>query len=418
MGFQQGLSGLNGASKYLDVLSNNIANQNTAGFKSSRLQFADVYASSVYGTASLQVGIGTAVSENAQQFTQGNITVTNNPLDMGISGEGFFKMTPKGSDAVSYTRNGQFHLDGDGYIVNGSGHVLQGWLADSTGKVIPGATKQLQISFDPAPPQATANANMSANLDAGASIPAGAINPNNPSTYNWSTSMTVYDQLGEAHGLVFYFKKTASNSWNFDMYVNNNLVVGPPGGGATPTHTMTFNTNGTVNQIDGAAAAAFSPTVPTATLNTGAGNLTFSLDLTKFSQYGATFGASQVQQDGYASGRIAGLSVSKDGLIEGRYTNGLSRNLGQVVLSSFTNPRGLLPLGNNQWARTEDAGDAVENVPGSGVLGVLQSGAIEESNVDLTAELVNMIVAQRLYQANAQSVRAQDQLLQSLVNLR
>lgn len=418
MGFQQGLSGLNGASKYLDVLSNNIANQNTAGFKSSRLQFADVYASSVYGTASLQVGIGTAVNENAQQFTQGNITVTNNPLDMGISGEGFFKVTPKGSDAVSYTRNGQFHLDGDGYIVNGNGYVLQGWQADSTGTVIPGATKQLQISFDPAPPQSTANANLSANLDAGATVPAGAINPNNPATFNWSTSMTVYDELGEAHGLVFYFQKTASNSWNFDMYVNNNLVVGPPGGGATPTHTMTFNTDGTVNQIDGAAGAAFSPTVPAASLNTGAANLTFSLDLTKFSQYGATFGASQVQQDGYASGRIAGLSVSKDGLIEGRYTNGLTRNLGQVVLSSFTNPRGLLPLGNNQWARTEDAGDAVENVPGSGVLGVLQSGAIEESNVDLTAELVNMIVAQRLYQANAQSVRAQDQLLQSLVNLR
>ncbi|MBI5937259.1 MAG: flagellar hook protein FlgE [Betaproteobacteria bacterium] len=418
MGFQQGLSGLNGASRNLDVISNNIANSSTAGFKTSKVQFADVYASSVYGTASLQVGIGTQVTENAQQFTQGNITVTNNPLDMGISGEGFFKMTPAGSDAVSYTRNGQFHLDGDGNIVNGSGLILQGWLADSTGTVIPGATKSMKISFDPAPPKATTTANLTANLDAGASTIAAAINPNSPSTYNWSTSMTIYDQLGEAHGLVYYFKKTASNTWAFDMYVNNNLVIGPPGGGATPTHTMTFNSNGTVNQIDGAAAAAFSPTVTTAMLGSGAGNLTFSLDLTKFSQYGAAFGSSQVTQDGYASGRIAGLSVSKDGLVEGRYTNGQSRNLGQVVLTSFNNPRGLLPLGNNQWARTEGAGDAVENTPGSGVLGVLQSGAVEESNVDLTAELVNMIVAQRLYQANAQSVRAQDQLLQTLVNLR
>lgn len=418
MGFQQGLSGLNGASRNLDVISNNIANSSTAGFKASKVQFADVYASSVYGTASLQVGIGTQVTENAQQFTQGNISVTNNPLDMGISGEGFFKMSPKNSDAVSYTRNGQFHLDGDGYIVNGSNYVLQGWLADATGTVIPGATKPLQISFDPAPPKKTGTANLTANLDAGASTIAAPINPNNPATYNWSTSMTIYDELGEAHGLVYYFKKTASNSWVFDMYVNNNLVVGPPGGGATPTHTMTFNTNGTVNQIDGAAAAAFSPTVTAAMLGSGASDLTFSLDLTKFTQYGASFGSSQVTQDGYASGRIAGLSVSKEGLVEGRYTNGQSRNLGQVVLSSFNNPRGLLPLGNNQWARTEGAGDAVENTPGSGVLGVLQSGAVEESNVDLTAELVNMIVAQRLYQANAQSVRAQDQLLQTLVNLR
>lgn len=418
MGFQQGLSGLNGASRNLDVISNNIANSSTAGFKTSQVQFSDVYASSVYGTAALQVGIGAQVTDVAQQFTQGNVSVTNNPLDMGISGEGFFQLRPSGSDAVSYTRNGQFHLDGEGRIVNGTGHILQGWLANATGSVIPGATKSIQISFDPAPPSDTDTAQLTANLDAGASTIAAAISPNTPSTYNWSTSMTIYDDLGEAHGLVFYFKKTASNAWAFDMYVNNTLVVGPPGNAATPTHTMTFNATGSVNQIDGAAAATFSPTVPAATLNSGAGALTFSLDMTKFTQYGAAFGSSQVTQDGYASGRIAGLSVSKEGLIEGRYTNGQSRTLGQVVLTSFNNPRGLLPLGNNQWARTEAAGDAVENTPGSGVLGVLQSGAVEESNVDLTAELVNMIVAQRLYQANAQSIRAQDQLLQTLVNLR
>ncbi len=418
MSFQQGLSGLKGASSNLDVISNNIANSSTVGFKTSQSQFADVYASSVYGTSALQVGIGTQVSEIAQQFTQGNVTVTNNPLDMGISGEGFFKLTPPGSNAISYTRNGQFHLDGNGYIVNSTGQILQGWLANASGIVVPGATKSLQIAFTPAPPKTTSTATLSANLDAGATVPAGAISPSNPSTYNWSTSMTVYDQLGVASGLVFYFKKTASNSWNFDMYVNNNLVVGPPGGAATPTHTITFNTNGSVNQIDGAAAAAFSPTIPAATLGSGAAALTFSLDLTGFTQYGTTFGTSQVTQDGYSSGRIAGLSVAKDGTIQGRYTNGQSRTLGQVVLTSFNNPRGLLPLGNNQWANTQAAGAAVENTPGSGVLGVLQSGSVEESNVDLTAELVNMIVAQRLYQANAQSVRAQDQLLQTLVNLR
>lgn len=410
MGFQQGLSGLNGASRNLDVISNNIANSSTAGFKTSQVQFADVYASSVYGTAALQVGIGAQVTDVAQQFTQGNVSVTNNPLDMGISGEGFFQLKPSGSDAVSYTRNGQFHLDGEGRIVNATGHILQGWLADTSGAVIPGATKPLQISFDPAPPNDTSTALLTSNLDAGASVIAGGITATNPATYNWSTSMTIYDELGEAHGLVFYFQKSASNAWDFEMYVNNTLV--------TPAHTMTFNTNGSVNQIDGAAAAAFNVTVPAATLGSGAGNLVFSLDMTKFTQYGAAFGSSQVTQDGYASGRIAGLSVSKEGLIEGRYTNGQSRTLGQVVLTSFNNPRGLLPLGNNQWARTEGAGDAVENTPGSGVLGVLQSGAVEESNVDLTAELVNMIVAQRLYQANAQSIRAQDQLLQTLVNLR
>jgi len=415
MGFQQGLSGLNGAAKNLDVIGNNIANTSTAGFKAGVAQFADVYATSLYGSGGLTIGIGTKVADVAQQFSQGNISVTSNPLDIAISGEGFFRMNQDG--VITYTRNGQFNLDKDGYVINASNQRLTGFVADAQGNIIGGTPVDIQLSLAPSPPNATTVVDLVANLDSQQSAIAGAINPAAAATYNHSTSFTVYDGAGNAHGFVLYFQKSAANTWNVDGYVNG-TQIDMNGAGAGNTMTMAYNPNGTINQINGAAAAPASITIPAPVLASGAAALTYNLDMTSFTQYGSNFGVSFLSQDGYSSGRIAGVSVDRDGIIQGRYTNGQTRTLGQVQLYSFLNPRGLQPLGNNQYFETSESGQPSAGAPGSGVLGYVQSGAIEESNVDLTAELVNLIVAQRMYQANAQTIRAQDQILQTLVNLR
>ncbi len=416
MGFQQGLSGLSGAAKNLDVIGNNIANSTTVGFKSSVTQFADVYATSLTGTGGLQIGIGSQVAAVAQQFTQGSTSITNNPLDVAINGEGFFRLNNNG--AITYGRNGQFQLDKDGYVVNNSGLRVTGYGLDASGNLAAATPADIQIPFADIAPYYTHNASLVANLDSQkTAMVATAINPANATTYHNSTSLTVYDEGGNDHGLVLYFQKTASNSWNVDGYVNG-TQVDLNGAAAGSTMTMSFNSNGTINQINGVAAAAVSVTTPSAVLNTGAGALTFNLDMTDFTQYGSNFGVNSITQDGFSSGRIAGLAIANDGIIQGRYTNGQSKTLAQVTLANFVNPRGLQSMGNNQWAETSESGQPTIGSPGSGTLGIVQSGAVEDSNVDLTAELVNLIVAQRMYQANAQTVRAQDQILQTLINLR
>lgn len=417
MGFQQGLSGLNGAAKNLDVIGNNIANASTVGFKSSATQFADVYATSLYGVGGLQVGIGSKVADVAQQFGQGNISTTNNPLDLAISGEGFFLVNQGG--ATAYTRNGQFHLDkpnanGQSNIVNSQGEQLMGYGVDANGNVVTASPGPLQITFADIAPKATGDVFLVANVDSTQTAPGVAFATNNAASYNAATSVTVYDSLGNAHALTLYFVKAAvPNQWrlygDIDGSGTGNVNLG---GGAGVPVTLDFSTAGALTTAMPLAGVSVAVT-------TGATNpLVFDLDLTGTTQFGSAFGVNSVSQDGYASGRLAGLTVGEDGTIQGRYTNSQSKVLGQVALAYFANTQGLQPVGNNLWVDSAEAGQAVIGAPGSGVLGVVQSGAVEESNVDLTAELVNLIVAQRMYQANAQTVRAQDQILQTLVNLR
>ncbi len=427
MGFQQGLSGLSSAATNLDVIGNNVANASTVGFKSSTAQFADVYATSLYGTGGIQIGIGTKVADVAQNFTQGTVTVTNSPLDIAISGEGFFQMVQDG--AISYTRNGQFSLDKDGFIVNNGSLQLTGWGLDASGNIVGGTPIPLQISQAPSPPKSTTEAILAANLDSGSTlIPAAtAINPSDATTFDHTTSVTVYDEGGNPQSMVLYFQHnsvstgaTPTSSWTVAGYVNG-TQVDLNGAAAGNNLAMVYDGAGILDAatgINGAAPVAFDVTIPASVLNTGANPLTFSLDMTDFTQYGSSFSVSTLSQDGYSSGRLASLSVASDGTIQGRYTNGQNKVLGQIVTQSFLNPNGLQSIGNNQWVQTADSGPSIPGAPGSGVLGTLQSGAVEDSNVDLTAELVNMIVAQRMYQANAQTIKTQDQIFQTLVNLR
>lgn len=651
MGFQQGLSGLNSSAKALDAISNNIANSGTAGFKAATTRFSDVYAASLGGGGSSQVGIGASLASVFQQFTQGNVTTTNNPMDVAINGQGLFRMNNNGT--ITYTRNGQFQVDKDGYVVNSAGLQLTGYAADAvSGAIIPGNTIPLQVNNTNIAPQVSTTSQIQVNLDSRSTppssqtsgtltgsttptlptaagtliidvdgiavtvtIPAGisatgtlvttleslinadtsmvaagasvdvttttsgalVISSNskgsssggggyqgsgstvtltggtqaanllgaapvsvsgadnfNPRTAGYvtgsvvvtnalasavvagstvdvtidgaatvaavdigtaggyttstiaagvqnkintalaaagqngrvtvtinssnqlvitsnstgtgstvalanlqanvtgvlgtpavtpggvnltsvnslgftaSTAQTVYDSLGNAHNLSLYFvKNTLGNHWQLYTTLDGAQQQGP-----TP---LVFN--GT-----GALTTSMPLTLPAANnsyiFTNGADPLQFTLDLTGTTQYGIAFGVNQLTQDGYASGRLSGVSISPDGTFQGRYSNGKSKTMGQLVLVSFNNPNGLQSMGGNQWAETSLSGQPIPGTPGSGSLGVVQSAATEDSNVDLTAELVAMITQQRSYQASAQSIKTQDQVLSTLVNLR
>ncbi len=412
MGFQSGLSGLNTSAKNLDVIGNNVANSSVVGFKGAAAQFADVFANSLTGAGAGQIGIGSKVATVAQQFTQGNISVTSNPLDIAVNGKGFFRMDQAG--AVSYTRNGQFRFDSQGFIVNSNGLNLTGYGVDANGNILPAAPAPIQIDFSDVPPQTTQQFVLGMNFDSRETQPATALfSPVDPTSYNFSTSGNTFDSLGNAHPFTLYFVKTATaGQWQMYGTVDGGPVADVNlGGGAGVAATLTFNN---VGQLTSGMPLNASLVVATGAVTP----LAFTFDLTGSTQYGSDFGVNTLSQNGYSSGRLAGFNVSDDGILIGRYTNGQSRNLAQIVLADFRNLQGLKPLGDNLWEETADSGLAIVGTPNSGSLGVLQSSAVEDSNVDLTAELVAMITAQRVYQANAQTIKTQDAILQTLVNLR
>jgi flagellar hook protein FlgE len=420
MSFQQGLSGLNAASKNLEVIGNNVANANTFGAKASRAEFADMYASAISGGSANEIGIGTTLAAVAQQFTQGNVTSTGNPLDLAINGSGFFQVSD-GRNGVEYTRNGQFKVDRDGYVVNNQSQKLMGYPAGATGAIQAGQAKTLQMPTAGITPAPTTKIKMELNLDARSSVTtpaAGApINFADPKTYNNATSVTVYDAKGQDVALTYYFQKSATDTWN--VYVAaNGTPVATASGNPAPSTTFKFPANGGT------------PTAPVGTVNLDIPSVTNSvgaltvpipgvqLTVSGATQYGSQFGVTDLSQDGYTAGQLIGVQFETNGIITARYSNGQSKPAGQVELANFRNPQGLQPMGGNAWARSFASGDPVVGVPGDGSLGVLQAGKLEESNVDLTAELVNMITAQRVYQANAQTIKTQDQVLQTIVNLR
>lgn len=412
MGFQSGLSGLNTASKNLDVIGNNVANASVVGFKGSQAQFADVFANSLTGGGAGQIGIGTKLATVAQLFTQGNVSVTSNPLDVAINGKGFFRLDDNG--AVSYSRNGQFRFDAQGYLVNSQGLNLTGYGADANGNIVPSAPGPIQISFADIAPQTTSEFRLGLNMDSRESQPTvTTFDPNNPQSYNFSTSGSVYDSLGNPHVFSMYLVKTATaNQWQMYGSVDGTALANADiGAGAGNPVTLTFDSTG--------ALTTTMPLDVSLTVSTGAATpLDFQFDLTGTTQYGSQFGVNDLSQDGFSSGRLAGFNIGPDGVLVGRYTNGQSRDLAQIVLADFRNPQGLNPIGDNQWEETSASGLPIVGMPGTGSVGVLQSSAVEDANIDLTAELVNMITAQRVYQANAQTIKTQDAILQTLVNLR
>lgn len=424
MSFNTGLSGLKAASQNLDVIGHNIANANTTGMKASRVEFAELYARSIGATGGSGGGIGVEVANVAQIFSQGNVTVTGNDLDLAINGPGFFRVAMLGG-SIAYTRSGEFKLDKDGYIVTNQGAQLTGYteVDPVTGQIIRGSPDSLspiQLPTAAGIPARQSTAIIAGlNLDARADI-ATVVTPAVPpaaSTYDppletYGTSLVVHDTQGIEIPVRLNFVKTALNTWK---------VFGTSGGGATEEIAdIDFNPNGTVNAITpfgGVAGDPLSINVPT-NATSPASTFPVSIDLESMTQFGTRFSVFELNQDGYPPGELTGVSISEDGSVLARYSNGESILSAQVALTNFRNLQGLQPQGGGYWLQTVAAGDPITSAPRDPGFGTVRQGALEESNVDITAELVNMITAQRAYQANAQTIKTQDQVLSTLVNLR
>lgn len=421
MSFNAAISGIKASTADLNIIGNNVANSSTTGFKSSRGQFADVYAATSLGTSENSIGAGVRLAQVSQEFGQGTVTFTDNALDLAINGSGFFVLSDNGSNV--YTRAGSFALDQDGYVVNSEGLRLMAHQADTAG-VITGAVDELRILTSLQQPSATAKVDMAVNLDSrqtppavpwGGPYDAFAAPPTSPSTdmYNSTTSLTIYDTLGNAHLMSNYFVKTATaNQWDVYTLIDGVSVSGPD--------TVTFNTSG---QFDTASLpvevsiAGWTPLDASGNPN-GAAVQSFINDLSSSTQFGVNFGVLSLNQDGFTTGQLGGLNVSDNGTVFALFTNGQSRALGRVVVANFANAQGLQPIGDTSWVETFNSGPPLLGEPGTSGLGILQSGALEDSNVDLTEQLVNMIVAQRNFQANAQVIQTEDAITQTVINLR
>ncbi|MCO7247824.1 flagellar hook protein FlgE [Halomonas sp. Mc5H-6] len=430
MSFSQALSGLNAQQEKLGAVGNNIANSQTVGFKSSNVQFADVYAES-------RIGLGTRTSSVLQNFNQGNIESSGRNMDLAIAGEGFFRFQQPNGE-IGYSRNGQLTMTANGDLVNAQGAQIMGYPADAQGNIQGGGdVEALSVDAGDLAASATQNLDVSLNLDAEeevlAAVPSAqeVANGLDSSQYSYSTNGTIYDSQGNARNLTMYFSKTAANEWRVDARMSGG-PEGAPNYGFTDIangSNFGFTTDGRLNnnfnefEIDldapdeitdadgnalGAGASEFNDTLTSQQIE---------IDFANTTQFANSSTVNDLSQDGYTSGSLVGVTIEDDGSIMRNYSNEESRAAGQVALVSFRNPEGLSPNGDNLWTATASSGQELVGAPGTGQRGLIEPGAVETSNVDMAAELVDMIVAQRAYQANSQTISTQDELLQTIINL-
>lgn len=407
MSFSQGLSGLTAASQALDVVGNNIANSQTVGFKSGSIAFADVFAGS-------QIGMGVQVSSVNQNFSDGVLGMGNSDLDMGIQGNGFFRLASE-SGSIFYSRNGQFKQDENGYIVNNQGMFLTGYQATGNPPAIqPGAAVgPIQIPNGQMPARASDAGTLKGNLDSGSKVIDQIANPFDPAdnkSYNSVTQLDAYDSLGNKHTINVYYVKTGDNEWKAYSSDTTSPNLNDQGEPVYQELGLSFDTAGqlTTNpaklSIQGAGYNGGAP-------------LNFDLDMDGMTQQASDTDMGSPTTTGYAPGMMNGYMVGDNGQVIASYSNGQSQLIGQVVLSNFTNPGGLTSKGDNTWAETPESGQPSTGVAGTGNLGNLLGNKLESSNVDLSKEMVNMIVYQRNYQSNSQTIKTQSELLQILANL-
>lgn len=426
MGFATALSGLNAASNNLAVTGNNIANANTVGFKKSRSEFADVYATSLGGVSNTTPGSGVRVANVAQQFNQGNLQFTDNNLDLAISGEGFFVLgkSPLETTDLSYSRAGEFKLNQEGFVVNNQGKALLAYKPNGdlvTDGFSTGVTQPVQIQTTSGTPTSTSNVALKVNLNAEDKVITYAGNtpptfdPTNSETFNNQTSLTIYDSLGAPHTLTTYFQKasesSAGNTWNV-FYTIDSVSIDTTAG--TP-ETITFDASGNLSNYS--PKTDLSPYVITPP--TGASDIQIArLDLTESTQLQSKFGVNAITQNGKTVGRLTGVSIDDEGVIFARFSNGNSEPMGKVAMARFANPGGLNKIGDTVWTESGNSGAAVLGEAGGNSLGTIKSGALESSNVELSMQLVNLIVAQQHYQANAQTITTENSIMQTILNIR
>ncbi|MHC8363371.1 flagellar hook protein FlgE [Pseudomonas sp. LS2P72] len=438
MSFNIGLSGLYAANKQLDVTGNNIANVATTGFKSSRAEFEDVYSATKLGSGSKTIGNGVRLANVSQQFTQGDVNNTGNVLDMGINGSGFFVLSENGS--MSYTRAGTFKVDKDGYVTNSDGSArLQGYGVDANGKILNGVLTDLRVDTSNLAPKNTSTVSSTINLNSTAPIINQTTNPFDPSkeaSFTKQFSTPIYDTQGNKHIMDQYMVKTGDNTWK-----TYTLIEGRNPDGSDPTvtppvaSTMNFDSSGKLTSVTTPVVpATIPPSVVTSpdlkvtgwipgTVTNGtwtangaaSGVVTVSMD--KTTQYNADTARSIPSQNGYATGQITNLTIDTSGVMLANFSNSQTKPIGQISLASFTNEQGLQPVGGTSWKETYSSGIPGYDAPNTGTLGEIHSNSLEESNVNLTNELVDLIKAQSNYQANAKTISTQSTIMQTIIQM-
>jgi flagellar hook protein FlgE len=448
MSFTTALSGLNAASNNLSVTGNNIANANTTGFKKSRSEFVDVYASSIGGVSKTQPGAGVRVSEVAQQFNQGNLDFTENSLDLAISGEGFFTLATDPNDLKSlvYSRAGAFRVNKDGLVTNTQGEAMLAYAPN--GKTVAdgfsqGVLKTVSLNTGAGLPVSTTQVDSQVNLNSNSPRPTGlpTFDPLNSNSYNYQTSVSVFDSLGVSHTLTTYFVAGPTTPPTRDWYAFNYITDNPAapvavtnaGGGAGRSVALNYNAPGGVGAAGDPGAGVvmtydsagqlISPSDGQVQLSpfvtgTSASDITVKMNYLGSTQLSAAFSVDALKQDGLPAGRLTGVSIDDSGVIFARFSNGAATPLGQVALTRFPNPQGLSKLGDTNWAQSGNSGEPIPGEAGTGNFGLIQSGALEQSNVDLSAQLVNLIVAQQAYQANSQTISTENTIVQTILNIR
>ncbi|GAB1060303.1 flagellar hook protein FlgE [Shewanella algae] len=454
MSFNIALSGIAAAQKDLNTTANNIANVNTVGFKESRAEFADVYASSIFSNGRTTVGGGVTTTQVAQQFHQGNLNSTNNALDLAINGGGFFVTSPNvGSQDYSFTRAGAFKRDENGFLVDAAGNFLQSFPVDKDGNstsVSLTTTKPVQIPDTAGSPQKTNNVGISMNLDSTQATKDPALfDPSKSDTFNNSTAVTIYDSLGNSHTLTTYFVRpdngayTGESNWVAYYAIDDkpvNLGGGAAGsyqtdtdGDGNPDGTGTAQTAGgwtgavlKFNDVGGYIGSD-PAVITTEQLGVGGANVlgpaadgtqTITIDFNNPTQFSEKFNATELTQDGVTVGRLTNVEVGTDGLISAKYSNGSTVPLARVALARFSNEQGLSQVGNTSWKASLDSGAALAGEANSGVFGSIRSSTLEQANVDLTTELVDLISAQRNFQANSRTLEVNNTLQQTVLQIR
>jgi flagellar hook protein FlgE len=439
MSFQIALSGLDAASTSLEVTSNNIANSRTNGFKEARAEFGDVFATSINDASATAPGRGVRVNKIAQQFSQGTVDFTSRNLDLAINGDGFFVL--QGDDGgIEYTRAGAYSSDKDGFIVNHKLQKLQVYPAVTVGgttSFTTGVLQDLQLPLANSAPRATAQVVTAINLDAAAAPPAAAFPSGGAgiapfasqaladanattytplaNTYNYSTSTTVYDSLGDSHTMSLYYIKTgAPNTWEVRTLVDGLDVTNATG--APPANQLVFTTTGAFDAANSGSQALWTRTFDSAAAPATA-PMAITVNVDDMTQYGGDYAVSNITQDGFATGRLAGLDIDAEGVAFARYTNGQATALGKVALAKFNSPQNLSKVGDTNWAESFASGQALLGEATTSSFGSIQSGALEASNVDLAEQLVNLITSQRAFQANSKVVTSVDQILQTIINI-
>ncbi|MGG7675983.1 flagellar hook protein FlgE [Pseudomonas sp. WC2] len=441
MSFNIGLSGLYAANKQLDVTGNNIANVATTGFKSSRAEFEDVYSATRLGSGSKVIGNGVRLANVSQQFTQGDINNTGNVLDMGINGSGFFTMSNNGS--VTYTRAGTFKVDNAGYITNTDyTSRLQGYGVDANGKIINGVLTDLKIDTSNLAPKSTSLVTSTINLNSTATpiddtVAAGKFDPTNTATYTKSFSTPIYDSQGNQHTMDQYMVKTGANTWKVYTLVdgrNADATGSDPKVTAPVASTLSFDATGKLTQVStpdplgGPAIISSDLTLKNwvpGTVTDGvwkangaaANPAGVTISMGKTTQYNADTARSIPTQDGYATGQITNLTIDGTGTLFANFSNNQSKAIGQVALASFTNEQGLQAVGGTSWKETFASGIPGYDAPETGTLGSIASNSLEESNVNLTNELVDLIKGQSNYQANAKTISTQSTIMQTIIQM-